>query len=99
MTASTEGTSEGLADAAASGSRLKALRALRDRLAADLDGCESKRDVAALSQRFMDVLEQIDALGGGVAEPKKETALDEFTKRLHARQQPAPKAARRAKSS
>lgn len=85
-----------LATAIASGSRLVALRALRDRLARDLDECESKRDVAALSQRLMDVLEQIDELGGGVKEKKPETRLDEFTKRLRAREQSAPARPRRA---
>ncbi len=74
-----------LAEAAATGSRLTALRALRDSLAADLDGCQSLRDKASLSQRFMDTLAQIDELGGGVAEVREETALDEFRKRRNAR--------------
>lgn len=43
-----------LADAAASGERLTALRVLRDRLARDLDACASARDVASLSQRLME---------------------------------------------
>jgi hypothetical protein len=87
-----------LVSAAVSGSRLTALRALRDRLAADLDETDSKRDVASLSQRLMDVLEQIDELGGGVLEAKPETKLDEFTKRLRDRKQSAPAGARRAGS-
>ena len=77
-----ESHADGLVAAASSGSRLVALRALRDRLARDLDETDSKRDVASLSQRLMDVLVQIDELGGGVAEVKPETRLDEFTKRL-----------------
>lgn len=52
---------------AAPGGRLAGLVALRERLAAELDACESARDVAALSIRFMDVLEQIDGLEGGSA--------------------------------
>ncbi len=71
-----------------------ALRALRDRLARDLDGTDSKRDVASLAQRLMDVLEQIDELGGGVVEKKPETRLDEFTRRLRDREQPAAGARR-----
>jgi hypothetical protein len=42
--------------------RLAGLIALRDRLAAEVDGCESSRDVAALSRQFSDVLLQIDEL-------------------------------------
>lgn len=91
-----ESAPAGIVAAAVTGSRITALRALRDRLALDLDTCDSKRDVAALSQRLMDVLVQIDDLGGGTAEKKPETKLDEFTKRLRDREQPAAKAARRA---
>ena len=76
--------SEGLVGAAGSGDRLAALRALRDRLAADLDVCESARDVAALSQRFMDTLAQIETIEK--AQPaKKGTPLDELTARRRAR--------------
>jgi len=57
-----------LADAASTGDRLRALEALRDRLATDLDQTVSGRDVAALSQRLMDVLAQIDDL----ADPEEE---------------------------
>ena len=69
-----------LSEAAASGDRLQALRALRGSLAADLDVCESLRDKASLSQRFMDVLAQI--ADAEKAEPEKAgTALDELAKR------------------
>ncbi len=85
---------ESLEAAAGTGSRVVALRALRDRLARDLDGTDSKRDVASLAQRLMDVLEQIDELGGGVVEKKPETRLDEFTRRLRDREQPAAGARR-----
>lgn len=70
-----------LVEASDTGSRLTLLRALRERLARDLDECQSMRDVASLSQRLMDVAAQIDELGGGVAQPAEETGLDEFTKR------------------
>ncbi len=79
---------DSLAVAVGTGSRLVALRALRDRLARDLDETDSKRDVASLSQRLMDVLAQIDELGGGVPEKKPETSLDEFTRRLRDRARP-----------
>jgi hypothetical protein len=52
---------------AASEGRLAGLIALRERLAAEIDGCDSARDVAALSIRFMDVLAQVDELSGGSA--------------------------------
>lgn len=47
--------------------RLAGLLALRDRLAAEIDQCDSSRDVAALSIRFMDVLAQVEELEGGPA--------------------------------
>lgn len=74
---------DGLAAAVADGDRLKSLRALRDRLAADLDVCESMRDVAALSQRLMDVLAQIAAVEAEKPE-KQGTALDELAARRRA---------------
>jgi len=67
-----------LLDAAAEG-RLEGLVALRDHLARELDACESARDTASLSLRFMDVLAQIEELQGGaapVAAPK--SPLDEL---------------------
>lgn len=67
----------------AKGDRLKSLCALRDRLAADLDVCESMRDVAALSQRLMDVLAQIAAVEAAKPETQG-TALDELAARRRA---------------
>jgi hypothetical protein len=55
-----------LSDAAPNG-RLAGLVALRERLANEIDQCDSSRDVAALSIRFMDVLAQIDELNGPAA--------------------------------
>lgn len=72
-----------LAEAAATGDRPIALRALRDRLAVDIDVCVSARDVSSLSQRFMDVLEQLDALAG--KSQQRGTPLDELKKRRAAR--------------
>ena len=70
-----------LLDAASEG-RLEGLIALRDHLARELDACESARDTASLSLRFMDVLAQIDELQAGptpAAAPK--SPLDELMAR------------------
>lgn len=74
-----------LSEAAATGDRITALRALRERLAADLDECTSMRDVASLSQRLMDVLAQIDELGGGVKVEAPKTGLSRFEEKLRER--------------
>jgi hypothetical protein len=50
-----------VASTAESGDTLAALKALRDRLAQDLDNCRSGRDVAALSARLTAVLLEINA--------------------------------------
>lgn len=62
-----------LADAAASGDRIAALQALRDRLAQELDGCESSRDVAALASRLQSVLAELDTIAPPIG---AETPLD-----------------------
>lgn len=51
-----------LIDAARSGDRRETLEALRDKLAASIQDCESGRDVAALSKRLMEVMAELDAL-------------------------------------
>ncbi|AYW77913.1 hypothetical protein HMPREF0682_2463 [Propionibacterium acidifaciens F0233] len=86
--------------------RLPGLKRLRDMLAAQLDECDSNRDFAALSTRLIDVLAQIDELeqaAGKKPAARKETGLDEFTRRLEERQQvrrrDAAKGPRRATSS
>lgn len=68
-----------LAESVSSG-RIASLEALRDRLAQEIDGCESSRDVAALSNRFQDVLREIDELRPPVVE-KPSTPLDELRAR------------------
>lgn len=65
--------------AAASGDRLKALTALRDRLAKEIEGCDSARDVAALSRQLTDVLRQVEELTPDVAEER--SPLDELAQR------------------
>lgn len=69
--------SAGLAATAASGDTAATLRTLRDLLAAQIEVCESGRDLAALSARLMDVLERIAALPA----ERKGTALDELARR------------------
>lgn len=55
------------------------LEALRDRLAAEIDACESARDLAALSRQYVDVATRLDELS---ADTKQEgTVLDELAKR------------------
>ena len=51
-----------LTDAVASNDRRTTLLALRDSIAAAIDGTESGRDIAALSKRLMEVIAEIDAL-------------------------------------
>ena len=51
-----------LIKAARSGSRRETLEALRDKLAASIQDCESGRDVAALSKRLMEVMGELDAM-------------------------------------
>ena len=51
-----------LIDAAKSGNRRATLEALRDKLAISIASCESGRDVAALSKRLMEGMDEIDAL-------------------------------------
>lgn len=56
-----------LVNAAASGDKRKTLEALRDKIALSIQDCESGRDVAALSKRLMEVMNELDAL------PKQKT--------------------------
>lgn len=65
--------------------RLASLKALRDRLAVDIDECESARDVAALSNRLMEVLAQIDELEAANPVKVKANPIDEVAKRRAAR--------------
>lgn len=48
--------------AVASNDRRETLIALRDTIARTIDGCDSGRDIAALSKRLMEVIAEIDAL-------------------------------------
>lgn len=63
-----------LMEAARSGDRRRTLEALRDKLAASIQDCESGRDVAALSKRLMEVMGELDAL----PQPSAEDELEEL---------------------
>lgn len=83
-----------LHDVATEGDRLSTLRALRDRLATQIDGTDSARDVSSLSQRLMDVLIQISDLEGESAQSEQGgTALDELNARRAARESRAARQA------
>ena len=51
-----------LTEAVQTNDRRATLVALRDSIAATIDGTESGRDIAALSKRLMEVLQELDAL-------------------------------------
>lgn len=51
-----------LLDAAQSGDKRATLIALRDKIAATIENCESGRDIAANSKRLMEVMAEIDEL-------------------------------------
>lgn len=71
----------GLVEIANTGNRLATLRELRDRIALQIDSTDSARDVAALAQRLMDVLEQIEQLDPA----ERGDTVDEITARRRAR--------------
>jgi len=72
---------DGLAGVAAQGDYAETLRALRDRLAAEIDVCASGRDLAALSLRLTDVLSLLKDLPNG----EEVSAADEIARRRDAR--------------
>lgn len=80
----------------ASGSRLEVLRALKAKLARQIDACESGRDLAALTGRLQSVLAEIDELSP--AAPKGDE-LDEIARRRASRQRGPSRAARPAKDA
>lgn len=71
-----------LSEISAQGVRVETLRALRDKLATQIEDTDSGRDVAALSRQLTDVLEQIDKLErAGEGATQGGTVLDELAKR------------------
>ena len=71
-----------LGDVAKTGDRIRTLEALRDRLADELDGCNSSRDVAALASRLQSVMAELDTIAPVLA---TETPLDILRARREAR--------------
>lgn len=65
-----------IVSAAATGDRRATLVALRDAIARTIQTCESGRDMAALSKRLIEVMDELDA----IADPNKE--LGEFDRVL-----------------
>lgn len=59
---------DNLVSATKSGDRRRTLVALRDRIAETIDSCESGRDMAALSKRLMEVMDEIDSMPSEVEE-------------------------------
>lgn len=84
-----------LPDSAAAGF-LEGLEAVRDRIAADLEMCDSMRDRAALYMRLVDVLARIDEAKPVAA---KGDAVDEIAARRSARRSGASAYPSRAKHS
>lgn len=70
-----------LATVAAGNDRAATLRALRDRVARELDKTDSARDVAALSRQMTEVLAQLEAIPTG----KEISAADEVAARRASR--------------
>lgn len=76
-----------LTDAAKSGNRKKILIALRDRLAATIENCESGRDMAANSKRLMEVVEELEEIKAAEkAKREKAKAAKQPSKRDKLRQ-------------
>ena len=65
---------------AAKGDRGATLRALRDMLASSIAECNSARDKAALGRLLVDVLAQIDQIGGG-RQTEEDRTFDELSRR------------------
>lgn len=53
-----------LEEIASNGNRLSTLKALRSKIASAIDDTTSGRDIAALSLRLMDIIDQINDLEG-----------------------------------
>lgn len=83
---STEATfgATGLVDAVETGERVTALLALRRHVAERLEAGVPARDLAALSLRLMQVMEELDALGANPAADDALTPEDELARRREA---------------
>lgn len=70
-----------LIEAAKSGNKREALIALRDKLAETIERCESGRDMAANTKRFMEVITELDHIDS-VEEEKRLKAEAEARKKI-----------------
>ena len=89
-----ESPADSLSEALASGDEGRALRALRDHLARQLEGTTSGRDAAALGGQLLDVMAALSAL----PVPTEGTALDELDARRKAGDRVAPRRVRAGQS-
>lgn len=71
-----------LPDAVTTG-ELEGLRALRERLASEIDSCDSARDVAALSARLMEVMKRVAEIEAKA--PAQASVADEIAERRRRR--------------
>ena len=78
--------------------RLAELEAVAEDTKSRMAECSSDQNFTILGRLLVDVLKQIDELGGGAKSEPKETGLSDFEKRLRDRESSA-KVSRRAKSS
>lgn len=71
-----------LPDAVTTG-ELEGLRALRDRLASEIESCAAARDVAALSARLMEVMKRVAEIEAKA--PAQSSVADEIAERRRRR--------------
>ena len=64
--------------AAVAGDRLETLKALRERIAQQIDACESGRDMASLSKRLIEVMDDIETLEAADRPDHEDVVLDEL---------------------
>lgn len=83
-----------LSEVVRAGQTLESLEAMRDEIAADLDGCDAVKDKAALYLRLTDVIDRIDRLRPAGA---KGDVVDEIASRRVARGAGAAAGASRSK--
>jgi hypothetical protein len=71
-----------LLEAAKSGDKRATLIALRDKIAATIEECDSGRDMAANSKRLMEVMAELEAMPD--PEKSKESKFDRLVKKHNA---------------
>lgn len=71
-----------LLEAAKSGDKRATLIALRDKIAATIEECDSGRDMAANSKRLMEVMAELEAMPD--PEKSKESKFDRLVKKNNA---------------